>query len=154
MFSAEMFEILMRYLFSRHSSYLSETRISLAILKKTHIFRFHDVAALADRGDGLVGVGDHSVHFRGHRPRFAVAAARVRHDFELDAARDGHFSRVTCKIQIKIPKLISSMFHSSSNKLNNRKIFYIFNLLFLKFKFFKIFLMRILYLSKKIIILI
>jgi hypothetical protein len=68
----------------------------------THVFSFHDVAALTNWSYDLVGVGDHSLHFWGHRPWLAVAATGVRRDEKLDAIRDGHFASVAWNKQIKL----------------------------------------------------
>jgi hypothetical protein len=64
----------------------------------THIFCVHDVAALANRRDGLVGVDSQGVNSRWNGPRFAVTSTRIRRDVKLDTVRDADLTSVTCNV--------------------------------------------------------
>lgn len=68
----------------------------------THVLCVHDIATLADRSDGLVGVDPQRVNSRGNSPRFAIASTRVRRDVELHAVRDADFTSVTCEVATQI----------------------------------------------------
>lgn len=91
--------------------------------RKTHILGVHDVAALANTGDGLMGVDQQRLQGGGDGPRLAVPSTRVRRYVELHAVRDADLSRVAWKQmpnQLETPIYLRYL-HVHNKRPNNNK---------------------------------
>lgn len=71
------------------------SRLKARLLIFTHVLSIHDVAALADAGDGLMGVHQERLQGGRYGPGLAESPASVRRDVKLHTVGDAYLPRVS-----------------------------------------------------------